>query len=583
MMPRFVIADVSPSPQPSPTGRGSSLCLWEKARVKGFLTIQSLLIVGSLLWSNTTIAAQKALVVGIKDYSYWSRLQNSRNDAEDMAQTLQDLGFETTLVTRNEQGEVNNERFNQALQQFSQNLRPDDKVIFFYSGHGAAIPSDSGSTEGYLIASNTPAPARGNKLSIQQNALALKQIAETISNKIDPDVGAILFMIDACRNEVINRGADVVEESTPSQPLSKQIEVIYATSNGSTSLDKLPTDNQSRNGVFTRVAIEELSRHKNKQGYSSDAFFPAVKTKALQLAKAAGKSQVPAWMNDTGRESFVFVPCPSDQPCTVVIDNSTTINTFSNNGAADKQFWDEIKNSTDANDYTAYLKQFPKGNFVALAESRRDKYSQSSKQSSVLDSLRLPDSSKKEMSVEDMQKERENNPNGTSIYDSLQLKPKKSTAVLDSLRLPEKTANTCQNVVFDLDKGTINGLKPTLSQDDVKAALPCFTGSTPDGDRLNGMLYNYGGGVYFNNHNFYFYTGADFIEVRSDFTGTVSPNLLGASKERVNGAYGKPTLISKGSYFYMMSYGCLQLELRNNVVYEISAYYQDCKAASEVK
>ena len=225
--------------------------------MKGFLTIQSLLIVGSLLWSNTTIAAQKALVVGIKDYSYWSRLQNSRNDAEDMAQTLQDLGFETTLVTRNEQGEVNNERFNQALQQFSQNLRPDDKVIFFYSGHGAAIPSDSGSTEGYLIASNTPAPARGNKLAIQQNALALKQIAETISNKIDPDVGSILFMIDACRNEVINRGADVVEESTPSQPLSKQIEVIYATSNGSTSLDKLPSETQSRNGIFTRIALEE--------------------------------------------------------------------------------------------------------------------------------------------------------------------------------------------------------------------------------------------------------------------------------------------------------------------------------------
>ncbi|HNH44165.1 MAG TPA: caspase family protein, partial [Agitococcus sp.] len=406
-----------------------------------------MLIISSLLWSETTLAGQKALVVGIKDYNYWSRLQNSRNDAEDMAQTLQNLGFETTLITRNDQGEVNNERFNQALQQFSQNLRPDDRVIFFYSGHGAAIPTDSGSTEGYLIASNTPAPSRGNKVAIQQNAIALKQIAETISNKIDPDVGSILFMIDACRNEVINRGADVVEESTPSQPLSKQIEVIYATSNGSTSLDKLPTDNQSRNGVFTRVAIEELNRHKNNQGYSSDAFFPAVKTKALQLAKAAGKTQVPAWMNDTGRESFVFVPCPADQPCIVVLDNSTTIN---HNSSADKQFWDEIKNSTDANDYRAYLKQFPNGSFVALAESRRDKYSQSTKQSSVLESLRLPDT-KKDMSVEEMQKERENNPNGTSIYDSLQLKPKKSTAVLDSLRLPEKlTYSGCERIVFDL-------------------------------------------------------------------------------------------------------------------------------------
>lgn len=544
------------------------------------LIIASLFVMTNLLGAQTTLAGQKALVVGIKDYNYWSRLQNSRNDAEDMAQTLQNLGFETTLVTRNDQGEVNNERFNQALQQFSQNLRPDDRVIFFYSGHGAAIPTDSGSTEGYLIASNTPAPSRGNKMAIQQNAIALKQIAETISNKIDPDVGSILFMIDACRNEVINRGADVVEESTPSQPLSKQIEVIYATSNGSTSLDKLPTDNQSRNGVFTRVAIEELNRHKNKQGYSSDAFFPAVKTKALQLAKAAGKNQVPAWMNDTGRESFVFVPCPTDQACNVIIDNSTTIN---HNSSADKQFWDEIKNSTDANDYRAYLKQFPNGSFVALAESRRDKYSQSTKQSSVLESLRLPDNSKKDMSVDDMQKERENNPNGTSIYDSLQLKPKKSTAVLDSLRLPDKTTNDCRSVVFDLDKGTINGIKPTVSQDDVRAALPCFTGSTPDGDRLNGMLYNYGGGVFFNNHNFYFYTGLDFIEVRSDFTGTVSPNLLGASKERVNGAYGRPTLTSNGSYFYMMSYGCLQFELRNNVVYEIRSHYQDCKAASEVR
>ena len=577
---RSMIAYVSPSPQPSPKGRVSSLSLWEKVRERGFLIAKSLLIVASLLVSQTTLAGQKALVVGIKDYNYWSRLQNSRNDAEDMGQTLQNLGFETTLVTRNDQGEVNNERFNQALQQFSQNLRPDDRVIFFYSGHGAAIPTDGGSTEGYLIASNTPAPSRGNKIAIQQNAIALKQIAETISNKIDPDVGSILFMIDACRNEVINRGADVVEESTPSQPLSKQIEVIYATSNGSTSLDKLPTDNQSRNGVFTRVAIEELNRHKNNQGYSSDAFFPAVKTKALQLAKAAGKTQVPAWMNDTGRESFVFVPCPADQPCIVVLDNSTTIN---HNSSADKQFWDEIKNSTDANDYRAYLKQFPNGSFVALAESRRDKYSQSSKQTSVLESLRLPDNSKKDMSVDDMQQERENNPNGTSIYDSLQLKPKKSTAVLDSLRLPDKTANDCKNVVFDLDKGTINGIKPTVSQDDVRAALPCFTGSTPDGDRLNGMLYNYGGGVFFNNHNFYFYTGLDFIEVRRDFTGTVSPNLLGASKERLTGAYGRPTLTSNGSYFYMMSYGCLQFELRNNVVYEIRSHYQDCKAASEVR
>jgi len=540
-----------------------------------------LMLSNFLLWTTPSYAASKALVVGIKDYNYWSRLQNSRNDAEDMAQALKNLGFDTTLIIRDEHGEVNHQRFKQAIENFARTLQANDSVVFFYSGHGAAIPSDNNSTEGYLIASNTPAVKRGNKQAIEQNAIALKTIAETLSDKIDPDTGSVLFMIDACRNEVVNKGADVVEESTPSQPLSKQVEVIYATSNGSTSLDKLPTDTNVRNGVFTRIAIEELTRNKDRQGYSSDAFFPAVKSKALQLAKSAGKTQVPAWMNDTGKESFVFVPCPSNQPCTVMIDNSTTVNHAPL--SSDKQFWDEIKTSTDANDYRAYLKQYPQGAFVVLAESRRDKYSQSSTKTSVLDSLRLPDNPKKDMTVAQMQKERENNPNGTSIYDALQLKSSKSSAVLDSLRLPETTTNSCSQVAFDLDTGTINGIKPTVSQEDVKAALPCFTGSTPDGDRLNGMLYNYGGGVYFNNHNFYFYTGSDFIEVRSDFTGKVSPSLLGTSKERLNGAYGRPTLTSNGSYFYMMSYGCLQFELRNNVVYQIRSHYQDCKTASEVR
>jgi hypothetical protein len=568
---RFITAYVSPSPQ-------SSLSLWERVRERGLLIAESLLIVASLLWSQTTIAGQKALVVGIKDYSYWSRLQNSRNDAQDMAQTLSNLGFETTLIVRDTQGEVDSQRFNHAIQQFATSLQANDSVVFFYSGHGAAIPNDGGSTEGYLIPSNAPAVTRNNKQAIQDNAIALKHIAETLSNKIDPDTGSVLFMIDACRNEVVNKGADVVEESTPSQPLTKHVEVIYATSNGSTSLDKLPTDTHARNGVFTRIAIEELTRNKGRQGYSSDAFFPAVKSKALQLAKSAGKIQVPAWMNDTGKESFVFVPCPDNQTCHVLIDNSTTIHVTQ---SSEQKLWDEIKNSTEANDYIAYLKQYPQGTFVALAESRRDKYQP--KKTSVLDSLRLPESPKKSMTAEQMQKERESNPNGTSIYDSLQLKSNKSSAVLDALRLPKTTTNSCSEIVFDLDTGTINGIKPTVSQDDVTAALPCFTGSSPDGDRLHGMLYNYGGGVYFNNHHFYFYTGSDFIEVRSDFTGKVSPRLLGASKERLNAAYGNPTLTSNGSYFYMMNYGCLQFELRNNVVYEIRSHYQACKAASEVR
>ena len=64
-----------------------------------------------------------------------------------MAKTLSDMGFETTLVVRDAQGEVNSQRFTDALNQFANRLQANDNVLFFYSGHGAAIPNDNGSME----------------------------------------------------------------------------------------------------------------------------------------------------------------------------------------------------------------------------------------------------------------------------------------------------------------------------------------------------------------------------------------------------------------------------------------------------
>jgi len=406
-----------------------------------------------------------------------------------------------------------------------------------------------------------------------------------LSNKIDPDTGSLLFLIDACRNEVVNKGADVVEESTPSQPLSKQVEVIYATSNGSTSLDKLPTDTDARNGVFTRIAIDELNRHKNTQGYSSDAFFPAVKTKALQVARAAGKLQVPAWMNDTGKESFVFVPCPVGQPCVVVVNQPPTSITAN----PDKQFWDEIKTSTDANDYAAYLKQYPQGAFVALAESRRDKYTnQASSSSAILDSLRIDTKAKKAMTTEEMIAERDRNPQGTSIYESLSLKntsAEKNPRVA-ALRLPTyenkspdpSTFGGCNNLVLDLNQGTLNGLAPTVSQAQVKQYLPCATGDTEDGE-----VYNYGGGVFFLNHDFFMYTGKDFIEVRQDFKGKVTDNMMEKSKADILARYGQAAIDNGYKLFFNRQYGCLRFTFNGTSVKEIGVYSASCEQASQIQ
>ena len=91
---------------------------------------------------------------------------------------------------------------------------------------------------------------------------------------------------------------------------------------------------------------------------------------------------------------------------------------------------------------------------------------------------------------------------------------------------------------LDLSTGKLNGQPPTLSPEKVKTVFPFFTGETEEG-----TSYNCGGGVYFLNNDFYFYTHRDYIEARLGFSGTVTDNLLGKMKTDVTKLYGKPDLI----------------------------------------
>ena len=117
----------------------------------------------------------------------------------------------------------------------------------------------------------------------------------------------------------------------------------------------------------------------------------------------------------------------------------------------------------------------------------------------------------------------------------------------------------CNSLHFDLTRGTLNGLAPTASASDIKGRLPCFAGETPEGDeRLN-----WGGGVFFLNHQVYFYTHQDWIEVRTGFRGKVTPALLDAPRSAVVEALGQPvrSLPESESLLFSASYGCIQIFL----------------------
>src|SRR6185295_1841897 len=56
------------------------------------------------------------------------------------------------------------------------------------------------------------------------------------------------------------------------------------------------------------------------------------------------------------------------QPITKPAETSAPVTV--SGGAAELAFWDSVKNSTSADDYRAYLKKYPQGEFVDLANNR---------------------------------------------------------------------------------------------------------------------------------------------------------------------------------------------------------------------
>jgi hypothetical protein len=75
------------------------------------------------------------------------------------------------------------------------------------------------------------------------------------------------------------------------------------------------------------------------------------------------------------------------------------------------------------------------------------------------------------------------------------------------------------------------------------------------------------------NHDFYFYTYKDYIEVRKGFKGTMSVNLLGKSEEEVMRSMGrKPDYREGKSLFYSSDLGVIELQLGTGGVSEIRSW-----------
>jgi len=221
-------------------------------------------------------ANRKALVIGNDTYQKVSPLENAREDARLMAENLIQFGFKVQLKLN-----VTEKQFKSELRNFKNSIQPGDEVAIFYAGHGVQIASTN-----YLL----PIDIAGqNEEEIKDEAVPLQRILDDMNEK-----GAkfTLAMIDACRDNPFKgstRNVGSARGLAPTTAATGQM-IVFSAGSGQQALDKLGPTDKNKNGLFTRVFVEEMQ----KTGVTVDRVVRNARSKVVEMAKSIGHNQVPA-------------------------------------------------------------------------------------------------------------------------------------------------------------------------------------------------------------------------------------------------------------------------------------------------
>ena len=134
-----------------------------------------------------------ALVIGNGAYPVkngWNPLPGAVEDVKEVAAVLERQGFNVTLKI-----DVTKPEFNQAFSEFiyESGKDKDNRLLFYYAGHGYTTKAATGEDLGYLVMLDTPSPANAAEFDLYSVDM-IKFVSD--SKKIYAK--HVLFMFDSC-------------------------------------------------------------------------------------------------------------------------------------------------------------------------------------------------------------------------------------------------------------------------------------------------------------------------------------------------------------------------------------------------
>lgn len=254
---------------------------------------------------SMSFAKRVAFVVGINDYpklNQAAQLKRAVNDAQAVADTFTDLGFEVTLSKN-----ASRATFNEAWQVFLDSVNENDTAAIYFSGHGVEIEGQN-----FIIPSDIPPVSYGRQEQLKREAISVSELLLDLSKR---NTAITLVILDACRNHPL--APEGAKSGVTSGGLADMKNapvgtfIMYSAWAGQISLDRLPpplTDPDPLNSVYTRKLLPLM----RKPGLQLRDLAAQVRDEVYELAATASHSQTPAYY-DGIRGKFCLAGCEAGQ------------------------------------------------------------------------------------------------------------------------------------------------------------------------------------------------------------------------------------------------------------------------------
>jgi hypothetical protein len=284
--------------------------------------------------SSASPSKRIALVIGNGAYTSAPSLKNPPNDARDMAAALKTLGFDVTSGIN-----VGQRDMKRLIREFGMKLKNGGSGLFYYAGHGVQSKGRN-----YLIPIDADIQSEAEVEDSGVDAALVLNFMDDAQN------GLNIVILDACRNNPFARSFRSANDGLAQVDAPTGTLIAYATAPG-----RVASDGTAQNGLYT----SELLKQMQVPGVSITDMFMRVRAEVM---KQTGSKQVP-WEASSLVGSFYFSGAPNEAARTT---GSSRIDPT----AFELSYWDTIKNSTNADDFKAYLEKYPNGQFASLAKNR---------------------------------------------------------------------------------------------------------------------------------------------------------------------------------------------------------------------